>query len=58
MAVKKLRIIPRQKLKSTNSLRGMVYMQAGAEYVRQVSSLVKSGITSLKLASFSLTSEG
>ncbi|KAI5662135.1 hypothetical protein M9H77_21458 [Catharanthus roseus] len=55
--VKKLRIIPRQKLKSTNSLRGALYVHAGAEYVRHVSSLVKSGINSLKLASFSLTSE-
>ncbi|KAL3502951.1 hypothetical protein ACH5RR_037400, partial [Cinchona calisaya] len=54
--VKKLRIIPR-RLKSTNSLRGAMYMQVGAEYVRHVSSLVKSGMNSLKLASFSLTSE-
>lgn len=58
MAVKKLRIIPRRKLKSTNSLRGAMYMQVGADYVRHVSSLVKSGINSLKLASFSLTPEG
>ncbi|KAL8144851.1 hypothetical protein AgCh_003172 [Apium graveolens] len=55
--VKKLRIIPRRKLKSTNSLRGAMYIQMGAEYVRQVSSLVKNSITSLRHASSNLTSE-
>nr|XP_027063036.1 uncharacterized protein LOC113689466 isoform X1 [Coffea arabica] len=55
--VKKLRIIPRRRLKSTNSLRGAMYMQVGAEYVRHVSSLVKSGMNSLRLASFSLPTE-
>ncbi|XP_063950453.1 uncharacterized protein LOC108219853 isoform X2 [Daucus carota subsp. sativus] len=55
--VRKLRIIPRRKLKSTNSLRGAMYMQVGAEYVRHVSSLVKNSITSLRQASSNLTSE-
>ncbi|XP_059661311.1 uncharacterized protein LOC132307532 [Cornus florida] len=55
--VKKLRIIPRRKLKSTFSQRGAIYIQVGAEYVRHVSSLVKSGINSLKVASFAMTSE-
>ncbi|TKY57527.1 hypothetical protein E2542_SST21978 [Spatholobus suberectus] len=55
--VKKLRIIPRQKLKITKSQRGSIYMQAGVEYVRHVSSLVKIGINSMKSASFSLASE-
>ncbi|KAJ1383867.1 hypothetical protein SESBI_43006 [Sesbania bispinosa] len=54
--VKKLRIIPRRKLKSTIS-RGSIYMQAGMDYVRHVSSIVKSGIYSMKSASFSVTSE-
>ncbi|CAI9088988.1 OLC1v1023465C1 [Oldenlandia corymbosa var. corymbosa] len=57
LEVKKVRIIPRRKLKDTNSLRGTMYMQVGAEYVRHVSALVKSGINSLKLASSSLTCE-
>ncbi|RDX71907.1 hypothetical protein CR513_48678, partial [Mucuna pruriens] len=55
--VRKLRIIPRRKLKITKSQRGSIYMQAGVEYVRHVSSLVKSGINSMKSASFSLASE-
>ncbi|XP_070037538.1 uncharacterized protein [Nicotiana tomentosiformis] len=55
--VRKLRIIPKRKLKSTNSMRGAISMQAGAEYVRHVSSLVKNGINSLKIHSFLLTSE-
>ncbi|XP_027940436.1 uncharacterized protein LOC114194437 isoform X1 [Vigna unguiculata] len=55
--VRKLRIIPRQKLKITKSQRGSHYMQAGVEYVRHVSSLVKTGINSMKSATFSLASE-
>lgn len=58
MAVMKLRIIPRRKLRSTYSLRSAMYAQAGAEYVRHVSTLVKAGINTLKLASFSVQSEG
>ena len=58
MAVRKLRIIPRRKLKSTYSQRGAFYVQAGAEYVRHVSSLMKTGINSLLLTSSSVTSEG
>ncbi|KAI3852139.1 hypothetical protein MKW92_040856 [Papaver armeniacum] len=55
--VKKVRIVPRKKLKITYSQRSAVYMQAGAEYVRQVSSMVKNRINSLKLAPFSVPSE-
>ncbi|XWS75937.1 hypothetical protein CRYUN_Cryun01aG0134500 [Craigia yunnanensis] len=55
--VKKLRIIPRRKLRSTYSQRSAMYMQVGAEYVRHVSSLVKTGMNSLKIASFSVTPE-
>ncbi|KAK7320248.1 hypothetical protein VNO77_29560 [Canavalia gladiata] len=55
--VKKLRIIPRQKLRITNSQRGSIYVQAGVEYVRHFSSLVKNGINSMKSASFSMASE-
>ncbi|KAB2613417.1 hypothetical protein D8674_035733 [Pyrus ussuriensis x Pyrus communis] len=53
--VKKLRVIPRRKLKSTYSQRSAMYIQAGAEYVRHVSSLVKTGINSLKSSSFLIT---
>ncbi|XP_050903449.1 uncharacterized protein LOC127117468 isoform X1 [Lathyrus oleraceus] len=55
--VKKLRIIQRRKLKGTFSNRGSMYKQAGMDYVRQVSSLVKSGINSMKSSSFSVTTE-
>ncbi|PSS16057.1 Epidermin biosynthesis protein like [Actinidia chinensis var. chinensis] len=55
--VKKLRLIPRQKLRSTYSQRSALYMQVGAEYVRHVSSLVKTGINSLRIASISVASE-
>ncbi|KAL2316537.1 hypothetical protein Fmac_030413 [Flemingia macrophylla] len=55
--VKKLRIIPRKKLRITKSHRGSIYMQAGVEYVRHVSSLVKTGINSMKSNSFSLATE-
>lgn len=58
LAVKKLRIIQRRKLKGTFSNRGSMYKEAGMEYVRQVSSLVKSGINSMKSSSFSATTEG
>ncbi|KAK9156471.1 hypothetical protein Sjap_003951 [Stephania japonica] len=46
--VKKVRIIPRRKLKVTYSQRGALYMQSGVEYLRQVSALVKTGVSSLK----------
>ncbi|KAK2378330.1 pesticidal crystal cry8Ba protein [Trifolium repens] len=55
--VKKLRIIQRRKLRSSFSNRGSMYKQAGMEYVRHVSSLVKSGINSMKSASFSAAAE-
>uniref|UniRef100_A0A803M875 Uncharacterized protein n=1 Tax=Chenopodium quinoa TaxID=63459 RepID=A0A803M875_CHEQI len=55
--VKKLRIIPRKKLKSTFSQRGALYMQTGTEYVRHVSSLVKTSINSFMNSSLSLTRE-
>ncbi|CAN4104391.1 unnamed protein product [Withania somnifera] len=57
LEVRKLRIIPKRKLKSTDSMRGAISMQAGAEYVRHVSSLVKHGINSLKIHSSLLTCE-
>ncbi|KAF6141359.1 hypothetical protein GIB67_008536 [Kingdonia uniflora] len=55
--VKKVRIIPRRKLKNTYSHRGAVYIQVGADYVRHVSAMVKTGINSLNLSPFPLTSE-
>ncbi|CAA3027510.1 Hypothetical predicted protein [Olea europaea subsp. europaea] len=55
--VKKLRIIPRRKLKNTDSMRSAIYIQAGADYVRHVSSLVKHRISSLKLSPFSSVCE-
>ncbi|XP_075506452.1 uncharacterized protein LOC142543220 [Primulina tabacum] len=55
--VKKLRVIPRRKLKDTNSMRSALYIPAGADYVRHVSSVVKHKINSLKLSPFSMSSE-
>ncbi|KAG9448831.1 hypothetical protein H6P81_008796 [Aristolochia fimbriata] len=55
--VKKVRIIPRRKLRSTFSHRGSLYKQVGAEYVRHVSSLLKTSINSLKIPSLAVTSE-
>lgn len=55
--VRKLRIVPKRKLKSTDSMRGAISLHAGADYVRHVSSLVKNGINSLKIHSSLLTCE-
>ncbi|KAI3921724.1 hypothetical protein MKX01_005413 [Papaver californicum] len=55
--VKKMRIVPRKKMKITYSQHSAVYMQAGAEYVRQVSTMVTTRINSLNLAPFSVPSE-
>ncbi|XP_058114690.1 uncharacterized protein LOC131257803 [Magnolia sinica] len=55
--VKKVRIIPRRKLQSTYSQRSAAYMQVGVEYVRHVSTLLKTGINSLKISSLAVTSE-
>ncbi|CAL1408017.1 unnamed protein product [Linum trigynum] len=55
--VRKLRVVPRRALKSSNSMRSAIYMQMGKDYARQVSSLVKNGMNSLKLASFPAISE-
>ncbi|TMW96604.1 hypothetical protein EJD97_007098 [Solanum chilense] len=55
--VRKLRIVPKRKLKSTDSMRGAISLHAGADYVRHVSSLVKNGINSLKIHSTLLTCE-
>ncbi|XP_010552075.1 PREDICTED: uncharacterized protein LOC104822527 [Tarenaya hassleriana] len=55
--VKRIRLIPQRKLRSSNSLRSMMQMQMGADYVRQVSSLVKTGMNSLKQATLSAVSE-
>lgn len=55
MAVKKLRVISRRKLKSTYSQRGAIYMQVGAEYVKHV---VKTSMHSLKAGSLAIPVEG
>ncbi|XP_010482077.1 PREDICTED: uncharacterized protein LOC104760812 [Camelina sativa] len=57
--VKRLRLIPQRKLRGTDSLRSFMNMQIGmgAEYCRQVSSLVKTGMSSIKQATLSAVSE-
>eukprot|EP01018_Ginkgo_biloba_P025795 Gb_04081 [translate_table: standard] len=47
-AVRKVRVIPRAPLRATHSQRSAAYMQAGAQYVRQVSGLLKAGMTTLR----------
>ncbi|KAL7597821.1 hypothetical protein Lser_V15G24866 [Lactuca serriola] len=51
--VKKIRIIPQRKLKDTYSQQSAIYVQAGVEYIKHVSSLVKSKINALGISSFS-----
>ncbi|XP_031375043.1 uncharacterized protein LOC116189497 isoform X2 [Punica granatum] len=48
--VRRLRVVPRRKLKNTFSQRSAMYMQLGAEYIRHVSSAMKTGLSSLKVA--------
>ncbi|EOA14637.1 hypothetical protein CARUB_v10027895mg [Capsella rubella] len=57
--VKRLRLIPQRRLRGTDSLRSLMNMQIGmgAEYCRQVSSLVKTGMSSIKQATLSAVSE-
>ncbi|XP_010442250.1 PREDICTED: uncharacterized protein LOC104725316 [Camelina sativa] len=57
--VKRLRLIPQRKLRGTDSLRSLMNMQIGmgAEYCRQVSSLVKTGMSPIKQATLSAVSE-
>ncbi|KAK1416633.1 hypothetical protein QVD17_25748 [Tagetes erecta] len=52
--VRKVRIIPQRKLKDTYSQQSAIYVQAGVDYIRHVSSLVKTKINKLGLSSFSL----
>lgn len=47
-AVRKIRVRSRPPLPATYSQRGLAYMQASAEYVREVSTLLKAGATSLR----------
>ncbi|KAJ9537889.1 hypothetical protein OSB04_030622 [Centaurea solstitialis] len=55
--VRKVRIIPQRKLKDTYSQQSAVYVQAGVEYIRHVSSIVKNKINALGISSFSLPCE-
>ncbi|EPS74419.1 hypothetical protein M569_00332, partial [Genlisea aurea] len=56
LEVKKLRIVPRRKLRNTSSMRALIY-QTGAEYLHHVSSVMKHRINSLKFSSLSFPSE-
>ncbi|KAL4588872.1 hypothetical protein LXL04_001769 [Taraxacum kok-saghyz] len=51
--VKKIRIIPQRKLKDTYSQQSAIYVQAGVEYIKHVSSIVKNKINALGISSFS-----
>lgn len=55
--VKRLRLIPQRKLRGIDSLRSLMSTPMGAEYCRQVSSLVKTGMSSIKTATLSAVSE-
>ena len=43
-SVRKVRIFSRQALQGISSQRSAAYVQAGAQYVRQVSDIVKTGV--------------
>ncbi|XP_047333688.1 uncharacterized protein LOC124937465 [Impatiens glandulifera] len=55
--VRKLRLVPRRSLKSTYSQRSAIYLKVGAQYVKHVSSIVKTGINSLGIVSYSPSEE-
>ncbi|XP_048591236.1 uncharacterized protein LOC111198718 [Brassica napus] len=55
--VRRLRLIPQRKLRGIDSLRSLMSTPMGAEYCRQVSSLVKTGMSSIKTATLSAVSE-
>jgi hypothetical protein len=56
--VKKIRVVPqRPKLRATSSFRNL-YMQAGSEYVRQISKILKSQVTMLTSTSSTSLPEG
>ncbi|XP_057845324.1 uncharacterized protein LOC131054738 isoform X2 [Cryptomeria japonica] len=56
-AVRKVRVAPHVPLHGTYTQRSMAYMQAGGRYVRQVSSLLKTGVTSLRSSSVNETTQ-
>ncbi|KAH9321638.1 hypothetical protein KI387_016277, partial [Taxus chinensis] len=56
-AVRKIRVTPHVPLHSTYSQRSMAYVQASARYVRQVSNLLKTGVTSLRSSSTNETTQ-
>eukprot|EP01018_Ginkgo_biloba_P005667 Gb_02174 [translate_table: standard] len=47
-AVRNIRVMPRAPLRATYSQRSVAYMQASAQYIRQVSSLLKAGVSTLR----------
>ncbi|KAL9251281.1 hypothetical protein AKJ16_DCAP03463 [Drosera capensis] len=55
--VKKLRVIPRRKLKGMHHQRGSFYVQAGAEYMKQVSTVMRNSISSIMNSSLPVTPE-
>lgn len=58
LTVKKIRVVPqRPKLRATSSFRNL-YMQAGSEYVRQISKILKSQVTMLTSTSSTSLPEG
>lgn len=46
-AVRKVRVAPQPPLQATYSQRSVAYMQAGAQYIRKVSGLLKAGVNTL-----------
>lgn len=51
-------MFPKRKLKNTFSYRSAMYMKLGAEYMRHVSSAMKEGLSSLKIASSVVPPQG
>lgn len=47
-AVRKICVRPHPPMRTTYSQRGLAYVQAIEEYIREVSTLIKVGVTSLR----------
>jgi hypothetical protein len=55
--VRKIRIFSRQNLQGISSQRSAAYVQVGAQYVRQVSDIVKTGVKNI-LSTTQLEAQG
>jgi hypothetical protein len=57
-AVRKVRVVPQAPPQATYSQRSVAYMQAGAQYIRKVSGLLKAGVSTLCNSTLTETTQG